>query len=868
MGAVTSPRDDRPTKGCASIERPLDGPWEFREAGEGQWLPATVPGTVDTDLLANGRIDDPFYRTNERDVQWIDKTDWEYRAALHLDQQTLERERIELIFHGLDTYADVYLNETLILRADNMFRTWTVDIKAVARTGENELRILLRSPVHEGVRRLEALGYNPPAVVDWSEVGGLGDKKVSMFTRKAPYHYGWDWGPRLVTSGIWRPVRLSAWSGARIDDLQIVQRHLSERTAELTAIFDIDSRVSARVDLALVSPDDPAIGARAEIQLAPGLQQARIDFTVEAPRLWWTNGLGEPFLYEFVAELTGTHVRDRRKRRIGLRTLRLVQTPDANGTSFHFELNGVAVFMKGANYIPNDNFLARVSPITYERVVRSAADTNMNMLRVWGGGVYEDDLFYDLCDRNGILVWQDFMFACVMYPGDAAFLGSVRQEAIDNVKRLRHHPCIALWAGNNEIDTAWQNDVPGGGWGWKERYSDTQRRQLWSAYRAIFHHLLPRVVAEHDPQRFYWPSSPLAAWDGADQVGHADLRSPCQSGDIHYWGVWWGSKPFESYRGEIGRFMSEYGFQSFPSLRSMREFCTPADHDIFSEVLRWHQRSRIGNDTIRAYMAEAYPVPERFDQFIYVSQVLQAHAVRTAMEAHRARMPYCMGSLFWQINDCWPAASWSSIDYYGRWKALQYAARNAFAQVLVTFLPDGDGLHVWVVNDRLSDMRARLTLRLMDFHGTVLGEDTYAVRVAANLSTLAATVSIRQLLGDAPAQSVVLQARLGTEKGTLAENLLYFRPVKELTLPGGSPRIDLDQHEAHCDLTLSSTTLIKDLYLDTTDIDGSFSDNYFDLMPGEAKRVRFTPSRPFGGRSLSQDLSFLHMALVASRGIP
>ena len=854
-------RAQEPSVEYAGRERALDGPWSFREAGSHDWLPATIPGTVHTDLLANGRIDDPFYRTNERTVQWIDKVDWEYRTVLDLDADVLRQERIELVFHGLDTYAEVCLNGRPILSATNMFRTWVADIKPSARAGRNELSILLRSPVRAGLRRLRAFGYNPPAVVDWSEIGGLGERKISMFTRKAPYHYGWDWGPRLVTSGIWRPIRLRAWSGARITSLRIATRHLSEDEAALTAVCDIDSNVAAPAILELHSPTDAAVGARAEVRLAAGAQQVSLDFTIRTPRLWWTNGIGEPFLYEFTAQLIGAQLRDRCDQRVGLRTLRVVQAPDAHGTSFQFELNGRPVFMKGANYIPNDSFLPRVSRSVYERVVRAAAESNMNMLRVWGGGVYEDDLFYDLCDRSGILVWQDFMFACVMYPGDDEFLDDVRQEAVDNVRRLRHHPCIALWVGNNEIDVAWQHDVPDGGWGWKESYSPAQRAQLWLAYRALFHQILPQVVSDHDPQRFYWPSSPLAAWDGGERTVHADLRAPRQSGDVHYWGVWWGRKPFASYRSEIGRFMSEYGFQAFPPLRSLKAFCTPQDYDILSEVLQAHQRSKIGNGTIRAYMAEDYRVPERFEHFIYVSQVLQAHGVRTAIEAHRARMPYCMGSLYWQINDCWPAASWSSIDYYGRWKALQYAARKAFAAVAVSFWPDGDALTVWVVNDRRCDTAANLTLRLIDFHGAVLAVSSRSVRMAANRSTPAFTGSMRDLLGEAPPHSVLLQARLGTGTEVLAENLYYFRPVKELALPRGSPEVRFDAHAQHCDLTLSSPVLLKDLYLDAADSDGLFSDNYFDLLPGEPKSVRFTPAGRFDARDLIRDLTFMHMAL-------
>ncbi len=539
-----------------------------------------------------------------------------------------------------------------------------------------------------------------------------------------------------------------------------------------------------------------------------------------------------------------------------------MQKPDADGTSFFVELNGIPVFMKGANYIPNDSFLPRVTKAVYERVVRSAADTHMNMLRVWGGGVYEDDVFYDLCDRNGILIWHDFMFACVMYPGDQAFLDNVRQEAADNVRRLRNHPCIALWVGNNEIDTAWQNDVPDGGWKWKEKYTQAQRYQMWAAYQAIFYRILPQVVAEEDPQKFYWPSSPLAAWDGQSSVRHADITTPEQSGDIHYWGVWWAEKPFSIYRSRIGRFMSEYGFQSFPEFRPIQSFAEPGDYDIFSEVMQAHQRSYIGNGTIKTYMERDYKVPADFRQFLYVGQVLQAEGIRIAMEAHRARMPYCMGSLFWQLNDCWPVASWSSIDYCGRWKALQYFARKSFARELVTSRLDGDTVTVSVVSDRLKGRPAVLTLRVMDFQGAVLKTIRHPLMIMGNSSAVAFTGQLADLLAGAAPESVLLHASLGNDHEVLAEDLLYFRPVKDLALPQASVATRVKDLGGEFAIGLSSQVLVKNLYLSLDAADGFFSDNYFDLMPRRPKVVRFKPASPTSAAALRDGLQMMHMAEV------
>jgi beta-mannosidase len=844
------------------FEHNLSGPWQFREAGTGDWLPATVPGTVHTDLLANGKIPDPFYRTNERELQWIDKKDWEYQTVLDLDAATLAHDHLELCFAGLDTYADVYLNDVLILQADNMFRTWTADIKAQAKAGKAVLRVLFHSPIQVGLKLLDALGYNPPAVDDWSEIGGLGNKMISMLTRKAPYHYGWDWGPRFVTSGIWRKVALRAWSGARISDLHIVQNSLSTDEADLTAVFEIVSDVAGLAVIDLQSPSHPAIKARAQIQLMAGTNTAELNFAIAKPRLWWSDGLGKAFLYDFVGQLATARASDRRAVKTGLRTLKLVQKPDDEGASFTFELNGVPLFAKGANYIPNDNFLPRVTRAIYERVVRSAVSTHMNMLRVWGGGVYEDDDFYELCDENGILIWQEFIFACSMYPGDPAFLDNVRQEAVDNVRRLRGHPCIALWCGNNEIDTAWQNDVPGGGWGWKEKYTQAQRDQMWAAYQAIFYQILPQTVAQLDPQRFYWPSSPLASWDGQATVRHSDVTTKQQSGDIHYWDVWWGQKPFSAYRSAIGRFMTEYGFQSFPEFKTIEAFAEPGDYDIFSEVMQAHQRSSIGNGTIKTYMEREYTVPKDFRQFLYVGQVLQAEGIKVAMEAHRARMPYCMGSLFWQINDCWPVASWSSIDYYGRWKAQQYYARKSYAPEMVTSWLEGDTLNVSVVSDRLKNEPATLTLRVMDFHGKVLKTVKQSLLLMAGGVTTFSAPASDLLMGAAP-EAVLLHASLTKGRKVLAEDRLYFRPVKELALPHASVAMKVRNLGGAFAVGLKSSALVKNLCLSLDDVDGSFNDNYFDLLPRQPVVVHFKPAKPISAKALKSGLKMMHMAQLS-----
>ncbi|MBN1820383.1 MAG: glycoside hydrolase family 2 protein, partial [Prolixibacteraceae bacterium] len=684
--------------------------WQFRQVGTNEWMPATVPGTVHTDLLANKKIEDPYYRLNELDMQWIDKVDWEYKTTFNVDKETLGAGRIALDFKGLDTYADVFVNGNKVESTDNMFREYLLDVKDFVKEGENELHIVFRSPVIEGLKKYDAQGYVIPVSDNDQAVRGQveGGKMVSIYTRKAGYHFGWDWGPRLVTSGIWRPVYLKAWDEARIENIQIVQNSVTEEKATMSAVFEVDAINGGSGKLSI--SNGGVILAKKQIDFKPGIQTYHVDFEIKNPELWWTNGLGEPHLYTLTGEVNLNGYKTTANERIGIRTLELVRDKDDQGTSFYFKLNGVPVFMKGANYIPNDVFLPRVTEENYKRVINTSKESNFNMIRVWGGGIYENDIFYDLCDEAGILIWQDFMFACAMFPGDEAFLENVRQEAIDNVKRLRNHPCIGLWCGNNEILGAWF------GWGWKqatERESKENADKIWKAYTDIFHKILPEAVGEYDQQRSYWGSSPSSG------LGiPADLKN----GDEHYWGVWWGKEPFKNYATHIARFMSEYGFQSFPEIATVRKYAEPEDYNILSEVMNSHQRSSIGNETIEYYMLQEYNQPKDFESFLYVNHVLQAEGIKFALEGHRRAMPYCMGSLYWQINDCWPVASWSSTDYYQRWKALQYYAKKGFEQVLVSPYSDGNSVKMNIINDKLDPVSAQLNVKIIDFEGKVLWE--------------------------------------------------------------------------------------------------------------------------------------------------
>jgi beta-mannosidase len=824
----------------ASLE--LRGPWMFRQAASGKkpppapgaaadgdgWLPATVPGCVHTDLLANHKIADPFYATNEKDQQWIDKLDWEYLTTFSVDEGLLSRERIELDFRGLDTYAEVFVNGASVLTADNMFRSWRVAVKPHLKKGENTLLVRFRSPISHVKAAYDRLGYVLPAANDQAT------PMVSMFTRKAPYHYGWDWGPRFVTSGIWRPVRLEAWDDARIDDVQVVQTGLTDARATLQVRTTVVASHGGRAQIALALAGGVPLG-EVTAALKTGRNVVEVEVAIDRPQRWWPNGLGPAHLYTVDASLAVDGVaRDARAVRIGLRNLQVIHWPDKDGKSFTIEVNGAPVFMKGANYIPSDSFLNRVTPDRYRWLVRSAADAHMNMLRVWGGGIYEDDRFYELCDELGILVWQDFMFACSMYPGDAPFIENVRQEAIENVRRLRNHPSLALWAGNNEIEAAWK------GWGWQDKFHLNKAAQdkIWRAYTKVFHEVLPKVVAEHDPQRFYTRSSPSANDDNvpANKLGF---------GDMHYWGVWHAEAPYTDYGPNTSRFMSEYGFQSFPELASVARYATPADHDIESPVMLAHQRHPRGNLLVRTYMDRDFRKPKDFGSFLYVSQVLQARVIQYAAEAHRRRMPYNQGSLYWQLDDCWPVASWAGMDYFGRWKALHYAARRFFAAILLSTVEEGSEIRVYGVSDLRTDTPGHLVARLLDFEGRELWRKESDVKLGANSSAVLLSMARAEVLrANADPARVVLAIDLagvsGVGRGRLARSLFYFVKTKDLALPDPelSVLVTPDATGQSMGVRVSARRLARDVYLVTdpapTEREQMFSDNYFDLLPGES----------------------------------
>lgn len=801
--------------------------WQFTQRGTDLWRSAIVPGTVHQDLLNHNLLPNPFFGTNEKKVQWVENEDWEYRTTFHVTEEQLAKDGALLTFEGLDTYADVFLNGTLLLKSDNMFVGYSLPVKNNLRKGENRLHIVFRSPIKETLPQWESNGFDYPADNDHHE------KRLSVFSRKAPYSYGWDWGIRMVTSGIWRPITLRFYDVATIEDFYVRQLSLSDERAELANQLEIHNVLKESVEAEItvscsLKGGEPIISTR-KVQLEPGVNQVDLALTVQNPVRWMPNGWGEAVLYdvEAVVSCQGKQVATKH-RRIGLRTLRMVNEKDKHGESYYFEVNGIPMFAKGANFIPNDILLPSMSDERYQQLFRDIKAANMNMIRVWGGGTYEDDRFYDLADENGILIWQDFMFACTAYPGDDTFLNRVAQEADYNIRRLRNHACLAMWCGNNEIFEGMKY------WGWQKKYPKAVYGELWNNYDKLFKQLLPAKVKQWDEGRFYVHSSPyMANWGRPDSWGY---------GDSHNWGIWYGQKTFESSDTEIGRFQSEFGFESFPEMKTISTFATPADYDILSEVMKWHQKSSQGNDLIYTYMKRDFRVPKKFEDFVYVGLVLQGQGIRYCMEAHRRHRPYCMGTLYWQLNDSWPVVSWSSIDYYGNWKALHYQARRAFAPLIIHSVQEKEEVNVYLLSDCLEDYsNLTLDMQLMDFSGKRLACYQEAVAAPANSSVKVSSKALKEWGDDSQRKERFVLLTLKNKKGEeIVRDVHYFCPTKDLELPETTVKYRLKVTDGRCEVILSSAYLAKDVFVQIPYQGARFTDNFFDLLPGEKRKIVIT----------------------------
>ncbi len=783
--------------------------WQFKNTKDKNWLTATIPGTVHLDLMYNKIIPDPYKDENEKKVQWVENEDWEYQTSFNISSKELGNQNIELIFNGLDTFSEIYLNGKLIQSTDNMFRTWTIPVKQNLKIGDNILQIKFKSAVKVGKDLAEKVPFTMP-------------ESPRSFVRKAQYQFGWDWGPRLVTSGIWKDVTLNFWNQAKLENIKIEQKIVTKQKADLNIHVEIFAEKEGKYRISINNKSQ-------NITLKSGANVISVPYQIKNPKLWQPNGWGDPNLYSLKISLQkDSKTLSEKSERIGLRRIELIQEKDEKGKSFYFKVNGNPMYAKGTNWIPSDSFTPRITKEKYQRLIRDCKEANMNMIRIWGGGIYEDDEFYKACDENGILVWQDFAFAGSFYPADENFQKNVEFEVRDQINRLQNHPSLALWCGNNEVDEAIVN------WGYQKqfKYSKEDSLQVWKDYKKIFHEVIPNAIKKYgiDGQSIYWPSSPSIGW------GHKESLT---EGDSHYWGVWWGEQPFEIYNEKVPRFASEYGFQGMPTLEATKSmFSGTPDLSLQNGTIKAHEKHSRGWEIIDSYMKRDYHVPTDFVKYNYVSQLLQARGMQIAIEAHRRAKPYNMGTLYWQLNDCWPVVSWSSIDYLGNWKALHYQIKRSFEnQVILTTEKDGV-LSFYAINDELKKFDdVTVEFDISKFNGESLAA---AVGVpdgkvlGSDILKLDPLV-IDDVIGEANKNEIYLNVIIRDKNDKIiAETNHFFAKPKDLKL--AKPTIKIKKISP-TEIEVSTDVLAKDVYLMG---DTHFSDNFFDLLPQASKRIKLS----------------------------
>jgi beta-mannosidase len=815
--------------------------WKFRDASGSAWHRATVPGCVHSDLRRAKAIADPFRGVNEAGLQWIDEREWEYSAPFTVSADLLREEVVELVADGLDTLATVRLNGSLVARTENMFIGYRWDVRRLLRKGRNTLSIRFGSATR--YVRTHRLEHTPREIND--PVGRC------TVIRKEQCQFGWDWGPRLVTAGIWQDIRLEGWSDNRLTGVAVTQAHGSDGSVTLSLAPELaraDRRARCRWRISS-GADDESSGSGTSIALSN-------------PRLWWPNGQGEQPLYWLEVEVEGSdgEVIGRWARRIGLRTIALDRHKDEWGESFQFLVNGRAIFAKGANWIPANVFVAGLGRQDYERDLRAAVAANMNMMRVWGGGIYESEDFYDLCDELGLLVWQDFMFACTLYPGDAAFIASSRAEAVFQVRRLRHRASLALWCGNNEI------------WGINaHELIDPKKKALRGHYERLFHRALPEVVEKHGGATPYWPSSP---WRGDDDTSHAGGEA---RGDSHYWDVWHGRNPVKDYEKWAFRFASEFGMQSYNSSATQATFASKADRNIFGSAMETHQKNKGGNQVILDYVSRRYRFPKDQDALIYLSQLNQVFCIQTGVAHYRRLMPRCMGSLYWQLNDCWPVASWSSIEFTGRWRALHHAARRFYAPAIVTAHVPGDEVfgtnnyrkstvrlvHLHTTYDAPKATRGVLRWDLFHLDGRILLSGSRNVALRPMRSVRQKTLDLAKPLATFGRENIYLRIGLDIGRRRVSQDTVFLTLPRFMILP--TPRTKLEIRlitPLRASVSFRSPVFQHMLEFDFTGRRFSCSDNFFDLHPGEVKTVEVGFDEPVTVRELRK--SAVHRSLANS----
>lgn len=785
----------------------LGGEWSMRPCGEAEWTRAHVPGSMYLDLLNAGRMEDPFFRENDHGAVRLSEYDYEYEKRFVLSGEFLEHERLILRFEGLDTLTNISLNGIPVASTDNMHRTYEFDVKPHLTQGENCLQIIFCSPLRY-IR--EKQNGNPI----WSTNGTKG----FQYLRKAHYMFGWDWGPVLPDMGIWRPVSLIGCPDVRLDEVYVTQHHEAD-VVKLDIRVGLEFTPARPVDIhmTLVSPD----GIRIGLQQYKTAEQV-VHFTAEItnPQLWWPSGFGQQPLYGIeVAAASGNEVLDQKELRIGLRKITVNQQEDEWGKGFAFRVNGHDIFAMGGNYVPEDNLIGRGTREKTERIIRDCIAANFNCIRVWGGGYYPDDYFYDLCDEYGLLVWQDHLFACAVYDFTAAFEANITEEITQNMKRIRHHACLGLWCGNNEMEWAWVD------------WDINQSLKLKADYIRQFEYVLPRIAKEVDPGTFYWLASP-SSFGGFDRPNSQDF------GDMHDWSIWHGRKPFTDFRNRYPRFMSEFGLQAFPSLKTVESFTLPEDRNVFSPVMENHQKHEDGLSPMLHYMSQYFRYPKDFASFLYISQLIQAEGVRYGVEHWRRHRGRCMGAVYWQLNDSWPVASWASLDSSGRWKALHYMAKRFYSPVLVSAAEEGSRVALHVSNETLAELKGKLGWKLRDSGSAIILSGELEVSAAPLSTALCCNLDFgSQLDSDSSLRSHYLEYSLEADGEVLSPGASLFVPAKQFNLGPAELSVLITEQDDYYEFTITSTGFAMFVELELKAADAVFSDNYFHVSANKEKVI-------------------------------
>lgn len=782
----------------------LNGTWQLSAGHRSlESVDMQIPGTVLSGLLAAGKIKDPFYRTNEDATRALFWKDYVFTRTFDVDEELLAQQHIVLVCEGLDTLAEISINGTFLAKTDNMHRTWKFQAKKLLHPGKNEIQIVFRSVL----RFIEDYSYEAHKKINYIPCGSM---KGNQLLRKAHSMFGWDWGPQTIDAGIFRDIYLQGYSHARIEDIRIHQQHAKNVSVQ-TSITLSESVPGQKlcVELSEDGADKPLQTKLCKTN-ADGV--AAVDFVIENPKLWWPNDYGDQPLYIVRTTLLdedGTSL-ESITRRIGLRTLTISQEKDEWGNEFAFCVNGVKIFTRGGNYIPDDCLYTRITEKKLDYILESCRRAHFNCVRVWGGGYYPSDAFYDLCDEKGLIVWQDLMYACNVYDVTDAFAENCRQETYDNVRRLRHHASLGLWCGNNEIESAWDH--------WGDFQKETP--YLRADYIRLFEEVLPKAVQEADGETFYWHSSPSSG-------GCFDNPDDANRGDTHYWDVWHGQKPFTDYRKYFFRFCSEFGFQSFPCAKTVNSFTLEDDRNIFSRVMESHQKNDAANGKMLYYLSENLRYPKDLTHLLYASQVLQGMAIKYGVDHWRRNRGRCMGTLYWQINDDWPAPSWSSIDYFGRWKALHYMAQKFYAPHAVSMTLEDHRCHVYFSNESFETTEYSLTLSIRDLSGNVL--ETYETKGNSPAFSAIETAIVDICSWEDQKDDVFLEAVIHTKDQKVLKDVETLVPYKYLNLKNPVISTEAEETNDAFILHISSDCFAPFVALDFDDADVIFSDNFFHL---------------------------------------